>query len=143
MFRKSILVYITNLTKNNFHLKKENGVRVRVGETTNAPVTMLTPDNSSRTINIYRDRGFIAAITVTGKDFPNPDAGEFPFKDTIVVEEPDWGNFTAYSLLDQVTVALKTFKIACNKILRTLPYFIPLSYESNNRFLLKFHYNEF
>ena len=108
VFKESIEVYVSNLTQSNIHLNTKDGLRIRVGDTTNLPVALLIKTNPSATLKLCRDRGCIAEITVTGDDFPNPDEGEYSFKDTVVLEEPELGTITAYSLLDLVTVSVKT-----------------------------------
>ena len=106
-FSDGIQIYFTNQTQSNIHLSGKEGLRIRKGETSIFPVLGLNKNTPAKTLLLCRDYGCVIEITVVGKEFPDRKEGETQLKDSIVVEEPNWSSFTAYTITGVTTVTLK------------------------------------
>ena len=102
-----ILIYFTNQTQSNIHLYGKEGLRIRNGETSILPVLGLNENTPTRTLLLCRDYGCVITITVVGTEFPDRKEGETTFQDSIVVEEPEFSVFTAYTITGVTTVSIR------------------------------------
>lgn len=100
----TIEVWLSNQSQDNLNL--DNVYHIAPGERT--LIGFLSKDNKeSNSIDIYRSNTRLATVTYTGELWPDQEKGETSYKDEVVIEEPGERNkFTAYSLLDVVSVSI-------------------------------------
>jgi hypothetical protein len=107
--KQGVVVYCMNDTTSNFHIGTQNGQRIKQGEVSQNPIAFVTSSAFNNIVekNLCRDYGCFAKVKISYKDDPDSD-NDGPYQDTIVVvEEPQTGVLSVYSLLDFVDVSIK------------------------------------
>lgn len=102
--RPDIEVWLSNQTQDNFRVN-ENGDHLLQGK--QEFYTVLDEKRMpSTSFLLCRSYGCLVRVSIRGEEWPNRDQGEVSLKDVVVIEEPEWSVFTAYTVTGVTTAAI-------------------------------------